>query len=92
VLIKKVLEIVGFVALVQGVLGLVREFTHWHVGMIGRLPFLHDYEVFASFVLIVLACALFAVTDSGGPRPRARKTEPPRAAGPRPPCTDGREP
>ncbi|MEU5089857.1 hypothetical protein [Streptomyces sp. NPDC021356] len=61
---KKVLEVVGFIALVQGALGFVQEFTDWHVGLVRRVPFLHGYEVFVSFVLIVLACALFAAADS----------------------------
>ncbi|MEU6479994.1 hypothetical protein ABZ858_24535 [Streptomyces sp. NPDC047017] len=62
---KKVLEVVGFLALLQGVLGFVQQFTHWHVGVVRLLPVLHGYEVFTSFALIVLACALFAVADSG---------------------------
>ncbi|MFB7598295.1 hypothetical protein [Streptomyces sp. NPDC056160] len=61
---KKVLEVVGFIALVQGALGFVQEFTDWNVGLVRRVPFLHGYEVFVSFVLIVLACALFAAADS----------------------------
>ncbi|MGV9349033.1 hypothetical protein ACWDSD_30335 [Streptomyces spiralis] len=60
---KQVLELLGFIALVQGVLGLVQGFTHWHVGLVQRLAFLHGYEVFVSFVLIVLACALFAAAE-----------------------------
>ncbi|MEU8971987.1 hypothetical protein AB0D11_22390 [Streptomyces monashensis] len=60
---KKVLEVAGFIALVQGVLGLVQEFTHWHVGMVRRLSFFHGYEAVVSFLLIVLACALFATAD-----------------------------
>ncbi|MFH8223989.1 hypothetical protein ACH4C2_33290 [Streptomyces sp. NPDC018057] len=63
---KKVLEVAGFVALAQGVLGFVQDFTHWRVGMVQRLSFLHGYEVFASFVLIVLGCALFAAAEGRG--------------------------
>ncbi|MET8243813.1 hypothetical protein ABZV31_04880 [Streptomyces sp. NPDC005202] len=61
---KQVLEVLGFVALVQGVLGLVHEFTHWHVGLVQRLDFLDGYGIYASAALIVLACALFAAAKS----------------------------
>ncbi|MFF4398815.1 hypothetical protein [Streptomyces sp. NPDC001480] len=61
---KQVLEMVGFIALVQGVLGLVHEFTHWHVGLVQRVGFLDGYEVFASIALLVLAFALFAAAES----------------------------
>ncbi|KOV60641.1 hypothetical protein [Streptomyces sp. MMG1121] len=60
---KKVLEIVGFIALVQGALGLVQEFTQWHVGLVRRLSFFHGYEAIVSFILIILACALFAAAE-----------------------------
>ncbi|MEV6759209.1 hypothetical protein AB0N16_00875 [Streptomyces sp. NPDC051105] len=61
---RQLLELLGFVALVQGVLGLVHEFTHWHVGLLQRLGFLDGYGVFAGVALIVLAIALFAVAGS----------------------------
>ncbi|KUN09245.1 hypothetical protein AQI95_05220 [Streptomyces yokosukanensis] len=61
---RKVLEAVGFVALVQGVLGLVQEFTHWHVGLVQRVSFFDGYAAVVSFLLIVLACALFAAADT----------------------------
>ncbi|MER7931480.1 hypothetical protein AB0N99_28915 [Streptomyces sp. NPDC093272] len=61
---KQVLELLGFVALVQGVLGLLHEFTHWHVGLLRRLGFLDGYGVYASVALVVLAIALFAVAES----------------------------
>ncbi|WP_112469177.1 hypothetical protein [Streptomyces triticisoli] len=61
---KKLLGFLGFVALVQGVLGLVNEFTDWHAGLVRRIGFLDGYEVYASVALIVLACALFAVAES----------------------------
>ncbi|GHE12764.1 hypothetical protein GCM10010339_77450 [Streptomyces alanosinicus] len=60
------MEAVGFVALVQGVLGLLQEFTHWHVGLVRRVSFLHGYEAVVSFLLIVLACALFAAAETRG--------------------------
>ncbi|MEU6067728.1 MULTISPECIES: hypothetical protein [Streptomyces] len=61
---KKVLELIGFLALMQGVLGLVHEFTHWHVGLVQKLGFLDGYEVYASAALVVLAFALFAAAES----------------------------
>ncbi|SOE08206.1 hypothetical protein [Streptomyces sp. Ag109_G2-15] len=60
---KQLLELLGFVALVQGVLGLVHEFTDWHVGLVQRIGFLDGYEVYASVALVLLAFALFAVAD-----------------------------
>lgn len=61
---KHVLELLGFIALVQGVLGLVHEFAHWRVGLVQRLGFLDGYEVYASVALVVLALALFAAAES----------------------------
>jgi hypothetical protein len=62
--VKQLLELLGFVALVQGALGLLHEFTHWRVGLLQRLGFLDGYGVFAGVALIVLAIALFAVAGS----------------------------
>jgi len=61
---KQLLEVLGFVALVQGVLGLVHEFTRWHVGLVQRLGFLDGYGVYTSVALVVLALALFAAAES----------------------------
>ncbi|MEU3861773.1 hypothetical protein AB0F03_31175 [Streptomyces sp. NPDC028722] len=61
---KALLEVLGFVALVQGALGLVHEFTDWDVGLVQRLGFLDGYGVWASAALLVLAFALFAVAES----------------------------
>ncbi|MFF4037054.1 hypothetical protein [Streptomyces sp. NPDC001816] len=61
---KQVLEFLGFIALMQGVMGLVHEFTHWHVGLVQKIGFLDGYEVYASVALLLLAFALFAVADS----------------------------
>ncbi|MEV5844107.1 hypothetical protein [Streptomyces sp. NPDC051985] len=61
---RQLLEVLGFVALLQGVLGLLHEFTHWRVGLLHRLGFLDGYGVYASVTLIVPACALFAVAES----------------------------
>ncbi|MFJ3231896.1 hypothetical protein [Streptomyces sp. NPDC086787] len=64
---KKLLELIGFLALVQGVLGLAHQFTHWRVGLVQRLGFLDGYEIYASVGLVVLAFALFAAAESQGP-------------------------
>ncbi|MFI6088507.1 hypothetical protein [Streptomyces sp. NPDC051218] len=63
---KQVLEVFGFLLLVQGVAALVHELTGrlsgW--GLVRRIGFLDGYEVFAGVTLIVLAVALFAVAES----------------------------
>ncbi|MCI3271324.1 hypothetical protein [Streptomyces cylindrosporus] len=61
---KRLLELLGLLALVQGVLGLLHEFTHWHVGLVQRLGFLDGYGIYASVALLVLAFALFAAAES----------------------------
>ncbi|MFG2454619.1 hypothetical protein ACGFSG_35210 [Streptomyces sp. NPDC048512] len=63
---KQLLEVLGFISLVQGVLGLVQEITGllrgW--GIVQRLGFLDGYEIYASAALVVLAFALFAAAES----------------------------
>lgn len=61
--VRQLLELLGFIALVQGVMGLVHEFTDWRVGLVQSLGFLDGYEVYASVALVVLALALFAAAD-----------------------------
>ncbi|KUN21848.1 hypothetical protein [Streptomyces sp. NPDC057280] len=61
---KELLELIGFLALVQGVAGLVNEFTDWHWGLVQKLGFLDGYELYASIALVVLAIALFAAAES----------------------------
>ncbi|MBG0851419.1 hypothetical protein I2W78_06060 [Streptomyces spinoverrucosus] len=61
---KQLLEFLGFIALVQGVMGLVHEFTDWHIGLVQRVGFLDGYEIYASIALVVLAFALFAAAES----------------------------
>ncbi|MFB9735287.1 hypothetical protein ACFQE4_26330 [Streptomyces thermocoprophilus] len=60
---KELMEFAGFLALVQGVLGLLHEFTDWHLGLVQRWDVLDGYEVCASVTLIVLAVALFAAAE-----------------------------
>ncbi|MCW5253210.1 MULTISPECIES: hypothetical protein [unclassified Streptomyces] len=64
---KRLLEIVGALALVQGVAGLVSRFTDWNWGFVHRLGFLEGYEIYASAALIVLALALFVAAESRPP-------------------------
>jgi len=61
---KQLLELLGFLALVQGAMGLLHEFTDWHIGLVQRIGLLDGYEIYASVALIVLAFALFAVAES----------------------------
>ncbi|MBU6530312.1 hypothetical protein ACFUIW_14515 [Streptomyces sp. NPDC057245] len=61
---KELLELCGFLALVQGVMGLVHEFTDWNWGLVHRIGFLDGYEVYASVALLALGIALFAAAES----------------------------
>lgn len=61
---KQLLELLGLLALVQGLMGLLHEFTDWHVGLVQRVGLLDGYEIYASVTLVVLAFALFAVAES----------------------------
>ena len=63
---KQVLEFLGVIALVQGVAGLVYEFTGWlrGWGLVQRLDFLDGREIYGSVALLVLAFALFAAAES----------------------------
>lgn len=61
---KQLLELLGFLALVQGGMGLLHEFTAWHIGLVQRIGFLDGYGIYASVTLIVLAFALFAAAES----------------------------
>ncbi|CAL9599357.1 hypothetical protein [Streptomyces sp. enrichment culture] len=65
---KQVLELLGFIALVQGVLGLLHEWVHWDVGFVRRAAFLDGYEIYASVALVVLAIALFAFAETRSER------------------------
>jgi hypothetical protein len=61
---KQFLEILGVIALAQGVAGLVNEFTDWDWGLVQGLGFLDGFEIYASVALLVLAFALFAAAGS----------------------------
>ncbi|MFG3660820.1 hypothetical protein [Streptomyces sp. NPDC047706] len=64
---RQLLEFLGLIALVQGVMGLVHEFTDWHIGLVQRVGFLDGYEIYASVALVVLASALFGAAESRKP-------------------------
>ncbi|WP_399944041.1 hypothetical protein ACGH52_30885 [Streptomyces sp. BBFR25] len=61
---KQLLEFLGFLAVLQGAMGLVHEFTDWNVGLVQRIGVLDGYEVYASVVLLALGGALFAAAES----------------------------
>ncbi|MEG3626774.1 hypothetical protein [Streptomyces poriticola] len=61
---KQLLEFLGFLAVVQGVAGLLHEFTDWHWGLVQRIGFLDGYEVYASVALLALGAALFSAAAS----------------------------
>ena len=66
---KQVLEFLGVIAFVQGVMGLVHEFTGWMSGwgLAQKLDLLDGREVYASVALLVLSIALFAAAESRKP-------------------------
>ncbi|AYL38680.1 hypothetical protein ACG2OD_07010 [Streptomyces sp. PDY-4] len=64
---KKLLEVLGFLAVVQGVAGLVGEFTDLRWGLVRRIGFLDGHALYASVALLVLGVALFAAAESRGP-------------------------
>ncbi|MFH8791694.1 hypothetical protein [Streptomyces sp. NPDC017941] len=65
---KQVLEYLGVVLLIQGVVSLAGEFTDrlrgW--GVVHRLPFADGHELYLSIALIALAIAVFAAAESRG--------------------------
>ncbi|QTE01866.1 hypothetical protein [Streptomyces cyanogenus] len=65
---KRLLEFLGFLALMQGTGGLAYEITgrlHWGITL--RWGVLDGYEIYASIALILLALALFAAAESRRP-------------------------
>lgn len=63
-IMKQLLEFLGLLAVLQGVMGLVHEFTDWNLGLVRRIGFLDGYEVYASVALLALGGALFAAAES----------------------------
>lgn len=64
---KHLLELLGFLALAQGVAGLLTEFTDLRWGLVQKIDFLDGYGIYASVALVVLAIALFAAAESRRP-------------------------
>ncbi|MEV1076821.1 hypothetical protein AB0I98_00930 [Streptomyces sp. NPDC050211] len=61
---KELLELLGFIALAQGAMGLLHEFTDWKIGLVQRIDFLDGYGIYASVAFLVLGFALFAAAES----------------------------
>ncbi|GAA1422380.1 hypothetical protein GCM10009601_23790 [Streptomyces thermospinosisporus] len=61
---KRLLEFLGVLAVLQGVAGLLHEFTGWRWGLVQRIGFLDRYGVYVSAALLVLGGALFAAAAS----------------------------
>ncbi|WP_217165508.1 hypothetical protein [Streptomyces sp. AC512_CC834] len=64
---KELLEFLGLMAVIQGAMGLVHEFTDWNWGLVQRIGFLDGYELYASGALLALGGALFAAAESRKP-------------------------
>ncbi|GHH92893.1 hypothetical protein [Streptomyces capillispiralis] len=64
---KQLLEVLGFLALVQGVAGLVSAFSDADWGLVRRVGLLDGREVHGSVALLVLGVALFAAAESRRP-------------------------
>ncbi|MDI3385194.1 hypothetical protein QIS99_03020 [Streptomyces sp. B-S-A8] len=63
---KKGLEFLGLILLIQGAFAIVRELTDWQLtwGIVQHLDFLHGYELYAGIALVVLSVAVFAAAES----------------------------
>ncbi|WP_143043648.1 hypothetical protein [Nonomuraea jiangxiensis] len=66
---KPVLEVFGWLLLMQGVGGLLNTLFGWWTWahdllVVNQVPFLKGYEVFASIVIGVLGFVLLAVAES----------------------------
>ncbi|MEV5886210.1 hypothetical protein AB0L74_26435 [Streptomyces sp. NPDC052020] len=64
---KRLLGLLGFLALTQGVMGLLHEVTDLRWGVVRRIGFLDGYEVYASVALLALG---FALCAAGSRTPR----------------------
>ncbi|NJP50170.1 hypothetical protein HCJ93_08810 [Streptomyces sp. SBST2-5] len=61
---KRLLELLGFLAVLQGAAGLLHEFTGWRLGLVQRVGLLERHGVYVSAALLVLGGALFAAAAS----------------------------
>ena len=66
---KVILEVCGWLLLLQGFGGVINTLFGWwrwahELLLVHRLPFLHGYEIFAAIVIGVLGFALLAAANS----------------------------
>ncbi|MEU8674538.1 hypothetical protein [Streptomyces sp. NPDC048560] len=63
---KKLVESVGFIVFVQGVAGLLHEWTGWFRlwAVVRRIDFLSENQTFAHAVLVVTGVAVMVAADS----------------------------
>ncbi|MFJ8859081.1 hypothetical protein ACIRD8_11655 [Streptomyces sp. NPDC102451] len=63
---KKFLETVGFLVFVQGVVGLLYEWTGWFrlCAVIARIDFVDDHGLYVNLVLVVAGVAVMVAADS----------------------------
>ncbi|MFB6779094.1 hypothetical protein ACFCX0_17110 [Streptomyces sp. NPDC056352] len=62
---KKLCESVGFIVFVQGVAGLLHEWTGWFRlwAVVRRLEFLSGYPVFVDIMLVVTGASVMVAAD-----------------------------
>ncbi|ESU46787.1 hypothetical protein K7395_04670 [Streptomyces filamentosus] len=63
---KKIVETIGFLVFIQGVGGLLYEWTGWFRfwALVRRIDFLGDRPLFVNIVLIVAGAAVMIAADS----------------------------
>ncbi|MEW2581382.1 hypothetical protein [Streptomyces syringium] len=64
---KKILEVLGFILVVQGAMAVLHEVTDWfgNWGVVRHIGFLDGYELYAGIVLAVLGIAICVASDRG---------------------------
>ncbi|MEV3873197.1 hypothetical protein [Streptomyces sp. NPDC049906] len=65
---KRLWELLGFLALLQGVMGIAHRYADREWGVVRRVPFFEGYELFVSVCLVLLSFTLFGVAGSAGKR------------------------
>ncbi|MEV7236019.1 hypothetical protein AB0N06_19090 [Streptomyces sp. NPDC051020] len=62
---KKLCESAGFIVFIQGVAGLLHEWTGWFRlwAVVRRLEFLSGYPVFVNIVLVVTGASVMVAAD-----------------------------
>jgi hypothetical protein len=73
VTMKKFVELIGTLVVINGIAGIIHEFTGWFdLWVIVRyLKFLDGYEIFANIVLIVLGVVIVTAANLGKNRSNA---------------------